>query len=146
MIRQRRIERRYLALVKGTPPMPSGTIDAPIAADRHRRGRRRVDPSGRSARTHYLSVVSGGGVSLLEVMLETGRTHQIRVHLAAAGLPIIGDRQYGIGSGAPRQFLHAGRVRFGHPVTQDPLDIVAPLPEDLRKVLAEYGLEYRSGV
>ncbi|HUG74861.1 MAG TPA: RluA family pseudouridine synthase [Acidimicrobiia bacterium] len=145
MIRQRRVERRYLALVKGTPPMPTGTIDAPIAADRHRRGRRRVDPTGRSARTHYRSVVSGGGVTLLDVTLETGRTHQIRVHLTTAGLPIIGDRQYGIGSGAPRQFLHAARVRFEHPITQERLDIVAPLPGDLRQVLADYGLEYRPG-
>jgi 23S rRNA pseudouridine1911/1915/1917 synthase len=146
MIRQRRVERRYLALVKGTPSMPTGTIDAPIAADRRRRGRRRIDPSGRSARTHYRSVASGGGVTLLEVTLETGRTHQIRVHLTAAGLPILGDRQYGIGSGAPRQFLHAARVRFEHPITQEPLDVPAPLPPDLREVLAEHGLEYRSEI
>ncbi|HUG75369.1 MAG TPA: hypothetical protein VMM81_06835 [Acidimicrobiia bacterium] len=73
--------------------------------------------------------------------LETGRTHQIRVHLTTAGLPIIGDRQYGIGSGAPRQFLHAARVRFEHPITQERLDIVAPLPGDLRQVLADHGLD-----
>lgn len=142
MIRERRVERRYLALVKGIPPTPTGTIDAPLGADPRRRGRRRVDPSGRSARTHYRMLASDGGISLLEVTLETGRTHQIRVHLTAAGLPIIGDRQYGIGGGGPRQFLHAGRLRFEHPITHREVDVMAPLPDDLRTVLAHHGLEY----
>ena len=95
MLRRRTIARTYLALVAGEPPATRGTIDAPIGRDRSTPTRMAVDAGGRAARTHYRRLAGWPGTTLLEVSLESGRTHQIRVHLAAVGLPVVGDRSYG---------------------------------------------------
>jgi 23S rRNA pseudouridine1911/1915/1917 synthase len=139
-IQARAVERSYLALVRGVPDPPTGTIDAPISRDPRARGRMRVEPGGRAARTHYRVVASGSSMALLEVGLDTGRTHQIRVHMAAVGMPIVGDRQYGRGAGSPRLFLHAARLAFDHPVTGVRIEVESPLPEDLATVLDGLGI------
>ncbi|MGQ0850122.1 MAG: RluA family pseudouridine synthase [Actinomycetota bacterium] len=138
----RRIHRTYLTLVHGSLPMPTGTIDAPIGRDPGHPTKKALDPQGRPARTHYRVVGTTGAVSLLEVELETGRTHQIRVHLAAIGHPVVGDRTYTRRNdpvATRRMFLHASRLRLRHPATDEPLEVVSPLPPDLRAVLARLG-------
>jgi 23S rRNA pseudouridine1911/1915/1917 synthase len=134
LLSQRRLRREYLALVDGHPPARSGTIDAPIG--RHRRDRKLMsidsdDP--REARTHFELDRLLPRTALLRVVLETGRTHQIRVHLAAIGHPICGDPQYGTRGryGLTRQFLHAARLAFVHPVTGEEIDVRSELPDDL---------------
>lgn len=143
MIRKREIRRGYITLVAGVFDAPRGTIEAPIAPDPNRAKRRIVAPYGRPARTHYRRQAGWESVpvSLLEVTLETGRTHQIRVHLAAIDRPVIGDRWYGRPTrvGAPRVFLHAARLTFEHPVTHEAIDVESPLPPDLVGVLEGLG-------
>lgn len=132
-----RVERTYLALVNGRPAAAAGTVDAPLGRHQRRRGLVQVTTGGRPARTHYrcLACWPEAGRSLLEVRLETGRTHQIRVHLAAIGLPVVGDPVYGRAGGASgRLFLHACRLCFSHPVTGEPIDVRSPLPADLQAV------------
>jgi 23S rRNA pseudouridine1911/1915/1917 synthase len=136
----RRIERRYLALVQGHLD-PGGTVDAPIG--RHPRDRKRmaVVPGGRRAVSHWHVLERLDGVDLVEVRLETGRTHQIRVHLSSIGHPVVGDRTYGADPrlaqrlGLDRPFLHAWRLRLRHPLSGDPIELSEPLPADLRPVL-----------
>jgi 23S rRNA pseudouridine1911/1915/1917 synthase len=139
MIAAHQVERGYIALVDGAFDAPRGTIDAPIGPDPAKPTRRMVTPFGRPARTHYRRVQDwdNEGVSLLEVQLETGRTHQIRVHLSAIGHPVIGDRWYGKPArvDSPRVFLHAARLAFDHPVTGDRVEVESPLPADLQAVL-----------
>jgi len=135
---QRRIEREYTTLVHGRPPSRTGTIDAPIGRDRHVRTRMSIDTDDpREARTHFTLVEALPTSSLLQVRLDTGRTHQIRVHLQAIGYPVCGDPDYGgVGQfGLARQFLHASRLAFAHPVTLQPLELRSPLPEDLQAAL-----------
>jgi len=144
-IRRRELRREYLALVEGCPPARSGTIDAPIGRDRRVRTRMSTDTDvPRAARTHFELERAYAGWALLRVTLETGRTHQIRVHLQAIGHPVAGDPEYGpaAGAGAPgghlglaRQFLHAARLAFAHPVTGAPIDVASPLPPDLQAVV-----------
>jgi 23S rRNA pseudouridine1911/1915/1917 synthase len=134
----RSIRREYLALVDGHPPARTGTIDAPIG--RHRRDRvlMSIDTDApREARTHFEIERLLPRGALLRVALETGRTHQIRVHLAAIGHPVCGDPQYGVAGryGLERQFLHAERLAFEHPVTQAPVDVRSPLPAELAVAL-----------
>lgn len=150
MMAAREIGRTYLALVHGRLPTMEGTIEAPVGRDAVHRQRMAVDyGEGRDAVTHYRVIqgfsgedaggaLAGKEFSLLEVRLETGRTHQIRVHLAAIGHPVAGDPVYGrrrdvldIG----RQFLHSARLVFSHPVTGETIDISSPLPEDLEEAL-----------
>lgn len=139
-VASRSIQREYLALVDGSFPVPTGTIDAPISRDPARPTRRRVDPEGRPARTHY-EVEQGfpeARMTLLRVRLETGRTHQIRVHLAAIDHPLAGDRVYRPGPDrvpTPRVFLHACRLAFTHPVSGEPLAFESPLPDHLAQAL-----------
>ncbi|HEY5286890.1 MAG TPA: RluA family pseudouridine synthase [Solirubrobacteraceae bacterium] len=140
-LRKRLIEREYLALVEGLPPARSGTIEAPIG--RHPRIRTRMAVGGtasREARTHFTLERSLPDVSLLRLRLDTGRTHQIRVHLQAIGHPVCGDPEYGTGGrdpslGLTRQFLHATRLAFPHPITGEQVEVDSPLPEDLREAL-----------
>ncbi|HKZ19453.1 MAG TPA: RluA family pseudouridine synthase [Acidimicrobiia bacterium] len=135
----RRIHRQYLALVHGEMEMPTGTIDAPISRDPARPTRQKVSPEGRPSRTHYRVLWQGDGLALLAVDLETGRTHQIRVHLAAIGHPVAGDRTYSrdrSARGLRRMFLHAARLQFRHPVTDIELTVESPLPVELEKALA----------
>jgi 23S rRNA pseudouridine1911/1915/1917 synthase len=138
-LRGRLIEREYLALVEGLPPARTGTIEAPIG--RHPRIRTRMAVGGtasREARTHFTLERSLRGVSLLRLRLDTGRTHQIRVHLQAIGHPVCGDPEYGTAGtlGLTRQFLHAARLAFPHPITGEPVEVDSPLPEDLLEALA----------
>jgi len=136
---ERRIEREYLALVEGRPPARSGTIEAPIGRDPRVRTRMAVDGAGaREARTHFVLERALAGTSLLRLRLDTGRTHQIRVHLQAIGHPVCGDPEYGTAGllGLARQFLHATRLAFDHPVTGERVEIVSPLPPDLQAALA----------
>jgi 23S rRNA pseudouridine1911/1915/1917 synthase len=134
LLSARRLHREYLALVDGHPPARTGTIDAPIG--RHRRDRLRMSidtDEPRVARTHYEIERLLPSSSLLRVVLETGRTHQIRVHMAAIGHPICGDPQYGSSRfGLTRQFLHAARLTFEHPITGETVDARSPLPADLQ--------------
>lgn len=134
----RRIEREYLALVEGRPPSRTGTIEAPIGRDPRVRTRMAVGgASPRQAVTHFTLERELGGCSLLRLRLETGRTHQIRVHMQAIGHPVCGDPEYGHPGlyGLKRQFLHATRLRLAHPLSGDPIEVDSPLPEDLRRAL-----------
>lgn len=137
-IGERAVERRYTALVYGRPRSTAGTIDAPL-------GRSRSDPeviairggSGRASVTHFETIEEIGPRTLLSVRLESGRTHQIRVHLASIGLPVCGDRKYGRADdlGLTRQFLHAGDLSFEHPDSGERLSFHAPLPPELQRAL-----------
>jgi 23S rRNA pseudouridine1911/1915/1917 synthase len=135
---RRLIEREYLALVEGRPPARSGTIEAPIGRDLRVRTRMAVGGAGqREARTHFTLERALADTSLLRLRLETGRTHQIRVHLQAIGHPVCGDPEYGTAGllGLERQFLHATRLAFDHPLTGERVDVVSPLPADLQAAL-----------
>ncbi|HSJ27440.1 MAG TPA: RluA family pseudouridine synthase [Acidimicrobiia bacterium] len=142
-LRRREIGRRYLALVQGTFDLPRGTVDAPIGRDPHRPRRRALVPEGRHAVTHYRMVEQwpGVGVALVSVELETGRTHQIRVHLAGIGHSVIGDRLYGRRDPitVPRLFLHAESLHFVHPRSGEEMTVESPLPPDLVRVLTDLG-------
>jgi len=135
---ERRIEREYLALVEGRPPARTGTIEAPVGRDPRVRTRMAVGGSAaREARTHFALERALPETSLLRLRLETGRTHQIRVHLQAIGYPVCGDPVYGTRGrlGLERQFLHAARLAFEHPVTGEPIEVASPLPADLQAAL-----------
>jgi 23S rRNA pseudouridine1911/1915/1917 synthase len=156
-LKARQLRRRYIALVRGRMPAPRGTIDAPIG--RHPRQRQKmavVAHYGRAACTHYQVLEAWGPISLLRLWLETGRTHQIRVHLTHVGHPVLGDPVYGSMSwrlpGHPaleralqsfaRQALHAERVRFQHPESCRWMAFTAPLPEDMATLIAQLRQEY----
>jgi 23S rRNA pseudouridine1911/1915/1917 synthase len=138
LIRRREVERRYLALVRGEPRSRTGRIEAPIGRDRRDRTRHSLDTATpRQAVTWFELLEQLPAHALLEVRLETGRTHQIRVHLEAIDLPVAGDPVYGVKGdlGLTRQFLHAHRLRLRHPFTDEELDVSSPLPEDLTEAL-----------
>jgi 23S rRNA pseudouridine1911/1915/1917 synthase len=139
MVRRRELERTYLALVRGRPRSRAGRIQAPIGRDRRDPTRQSLDTeSPRDAVTYFELVEQLGDYALLRVRLETGRTHQIRVHLAAIGLPVVGDAVYGAPEPAlDRQFLHAARLAFTHPFTGERVDVESPLPADLAGRLQE---------
>ncbi|MGH2693580.1 MAG: RluA family pseudouridine synthase [Actinomycetota bacterium] len=145
-LKDRSIERTYVALVRGRPPAASGSIDAPIGRHPARRWLMAVVPEGRPAVTNYRILASAERYTLLEVGLETGRTHQIRVHLAHLGSPVLGDRTYGGASelsrelGLTRAFLHASRLVFPHPDDSRSVEVSDELPEDLASALARAGL------
>ena len=126
LLARRLLRREYGALVDGHPSARTGTIDAPIGRDRRERALMSIDTdTPRAARTHFEIERLLPKAALLRVILETGRTHQIRVHLAAIGHPVCGDRQYGVAGryGLERQFLHAQRLTFEHPVTGVTVDV-----------------------
>ena len=136
---ERRVKREYLALVHGTPPSHAGTIDAPIGRDPRDRTRMAIDgDSPRSATTHFTVLEHLGPTTFLSVVLDTGRTHQIRVHLEAIGHPVVGDPTYSDGAayGLDRQWLHATRLTLEHPVTGETLVLESEPPEDLARALA----------
>lgn len=156
-IKVRQVDKGYIALAVGKVEPAVGVIDEPIGRDQHNRKRMAVVPDGREARTRYrvleyivpsggVPIPSGGvrmpsggvrlGYSLLEVVLETGRTHQIRVHLSFIGHPLMGDGVYGRSSPLlGRQFLHANRLGFRHPATGEPVEFRSELPPELSSVL-----------
>ena len=139
LIRARELEREYLALVEGRPDSRSGTIDAPIGRDRERRRVISVHSDApRSARTHFEVEEAYPRTTLLRVKLETGRTHQIRAHMAAIGHPIVGDSQYGGAKsgrrlGLTRQFLHSARLGFKHPISGETTCCESKPPADLQQ-------------
>ncbi|HEX9945593.1 MAG TPA: RluA family pseudouridine synthase [Thermoanaerobaculia bacterium] len=141
----REVEKRYRGIAYGTPSPPAGTIEAPIGRHPQRRKEMAVRPGGRPAHTDYQTLAARAGISLLEMDLATGRTHQIRVHLKHIGHPLVGDPVYGEARWKglprpvqaalrdfPRPALHAWRLTFRHPGTGEPLAFEAPVPEDLR--------------
>jgi 23S rRNA pseudouridine1911/1915/1917 synthase len=137
-IKERHVERTYLALVQGSPRSRSGTIDAPLGRDFRAPERRAVGGRGsRDARTHFEVVERLGRLTLVRVKLETGRTHQIRAHFAAIDLPLVADSRYG---GRPlgelrRQFLHSAELGFAHPASGETLRFERDLPPDLASAL-----------
>ncbi|HEX2095339.1 MAG TPA: RluA family pseudouridine synthase [Longimicrobiaceae bacterium] len=132
-LRERTLRREYLALVRGVVEEDGGVVDAPIGRDRRNPNLRTVHPGGEPALTRFRVVERFRAATLLRLELETGRTHQIRVHLAHLGHPVLGDRQYG-GTGTEgmgRQALHASRLRFRQPTTGEEVVCEAPLPPDM---------------
>ncbi len=146
-IKAREVDRRYLAMVVGEMPPGAGVVDRPIGRHPKIRTRQSVIDNGRPARTRFAFVsgfsVAGKALSMVELKLETGRTHQIRVHMQAIGYPILGDPVYG--TNLPeidlrRQFLHAHRLGFTHPITGQAMVFQSPLPDDLESVMSQIGL------
>ena len=142
MIRKRQLKRFYLALVHGVPATRLGTIDAPVGRDPRNRKRMSVTgDAGRKAVTHFKVEREYQNSALLEVELVTGRTHQIRVHLSYIGHPVAGDRDYGTSGslerqlGLERQFLHAYRLLFPHPIKGEEMSFTDPLPPDLEQAI-----------
>jgi 23S rRNA pseudouridine1911/1915/1917 synthase len=141
-MKQHKIIKRYLALVEGNMALDQGSIDAPIGRDpRHRQQMAITSTGSREARTHFRVLQRFPQHTLLLLQLETGRTHQIRVHLKAIGHPVVGDPVYGSTStrkkvSLQRQFLHAYQLVFIHPTTGEVLELEAPLPLDLQNVLS----------
>jgi 23S rRNA pseudouridine1911/1915/1917 synthase len=134
----RTVVKSYLVLVEGKLTPEAGIIEADIGRDRRHRQRMAVVTGGRAARTEYRVIRYIGDYSLLEIKPETGRTHQIRVHLAAIGFPVVGDATYGITSPhLTRQFLHADKLGFKFPSTGEYVEFQSPLPEDLKRALQE---------
>lgn len=146
--RERRVQKIYHALVQGYLDPPAGTIDAPIGRHPSRDFKMAVVTGGRPAITHYRTVECLPGASLLEVQLETGRTHQIRVHMEAIGHGIVGDPIYGANPrlaqelGLTRQWLHAVTLGFTHPVTGEQMSFGAPLTADLEDALTRLRREF----
>jgi 23S rRNA pseudouridine1911/1915/1917 synthase len=138
MVKAREVVREYTALVEGRLGSRTGTIDAPLGRDRRQRTKRAVKgAASREARTHFEVIETLPADTLTHARLETGRTHQIRVHFAAIGHPVAGDREYGSRGrhGLERQFLHASRLAFAHPRTGEDMEFVSELPEDLQAAL-----------
>jgi 23S rRNA pseudouridine1911/1915/1917 synthase len=141
MMAAHEIDRTYLTLVEGSPSA-SGEIDAPLGRSPRHRKKIAVVAGGREARTSYRRVEAFREAALLEVTPQTGRTHQIRVHLSAAGHPVVGDTVYGRDRklaarlGLARPFLHSARLGFDHPITGDRVALEEPLPPDLEEALA----------
>jgi 23S rRNA pseudouridine1911/1915/1917 synthase len=138
----RSVTKAYQVLVKGHLTPEDGTIEAPVGRDPRHRQRMAVvaESRGREARTEYHVVNYIGDYTLLEVRPETGRTHQIRVHLGAIGYPVVGDKVYGIKSPhLPRQFVHASLLGFKLPSTGEYIEFTSPLPHDLEKALKDIG-------
>jgi 23S rRNA pseudouridine1911/1915/1917 synthase len=159
MLGERDIHREYQAVCRGVMTA-GGTVDAPL--DRHPvdRVRMAVREGGRESVTHYRVLKRFRGHTHVRVLLDTGRTHQIRVHMAHIGYPLVGDRVYGgrlaLPKGAgeevnsllrrfPRQALHAARLSLAHPITGEPLEVISPLPEDLRELLEVLGRDVGPG-
>ena len=134
MVKAREVVREYTALVEGRLGSRTGTIDAPLGRDRRQRTRRAVKGAGsREATTHFEVIEALSDDTLVHARLDTGRTHQIRVHFAAIGHPVAGDPEYGTRGrhGLERQFLHASRLGFTHPRTEERLEFTSVLPDDL---------------
>jgi len=130
------VAREYLALVEGRLNGPGGRIDLPIGKDRHHNNRYVVTPGGKKASTSYEVVATYSDYTLVKVILETGRTHQIRVHMAKIGHPLLGDQTYGASRReCSRVMLHSAKISFLHPLTRETMTVEAPLPEDFRRLI-----------
>ncbi len=128
---ERQVKRTYLALVQGRLKQKKGTISEPIGRDRHHNTRKRVSPSGQKAVTHYKVLDFRENMTLVEVVLDTGRTHQIRVHMSYIGHPLAGDTLYGGKPVFKRQALHAVRITFPHPLTGEWIECEAECLDDI---------------
>ncbi|MDH6351027.1 RluA family pseudouridine synthase [Brevibacillus sp. 1238] len=136
VLREGGLQREYLAVVSGQLPQKTGTIDAPIGRDPRHPSKRRVTNDGDHAVTHYEVKQASEGMTLVRVWLETGRTHQIRVHFAHLGHPLAGDTMYGGARGLlRRQALHAASLRFFHPLLEKELVVEAPVPADMKRLI-----------
>ena len=142
--KERRVAKTYHTLVQGLPDPLAGTVDAPIGRHPAYDFKFAVMESGKPAVTHYELLEAFSHASLLQVQLETGRTHQIRVHMASIGHPLVGDETYGgqCGPVIARQALHAFRLALAHPIGGHALEFAAPLPLDMQQALGETGLRY----
>jgi 23S rRNA pseudouridine1911/1915/1917 synthase len=145
-IAARTVKRRYAVMITGHLEGDSLTVDKPVARDPRDRKRMAIVNNGRQAKTDFLRLARFGPGDLLRAQLHTGRTHQIRVHLASVGHPVMGDDVYGggsvrkmVGLEPRRHFLHAAWLQFNHPITGTPMDIRSPLPDDLRNSLRKIG-------
>ncbi len=139
-IRDRTARREYTALVTGHVPSRAGRVEAPIGRDVRDASKRSIDTDfPQDAITHFVVQEILPTSTLLRLRLETGRTHQIRVHMQAIGHPVVGDASYGDGTtyGLKRQFLHAARLTFPHPSTGAPVEVTSPLPDELHAALAD---------
>ncbi|MGM0753256.1 MAG: RluA family pseudouridine synthase [Bacillota bacterium] len=131
LLTERQIKRTYHALVHGRLKQKKGTISEPIGRDRHHNTRRRVSPSGQDAVTHYKVLEYKNTYTLVEIQLDTGRTHQIRVHMSHIGHPLVGDTLYGGKPILRRQALHAARISFPHPLTGEWIECEADCDDDI---------------
>lgn len=134
-MREKAIERTYVALAQGTFKHKKGTINQPIGKDRHHKQRRRVSATGQYAVTNYIVRDQYADTALVELSLETGRTHQIRVHMSYLGHPLLGDTLYGgssLDGRLTRQALHGVRLSFNHPFTGEPITVDDPIPQDFQ--------------
>lgn len=137
-MREKAVDRIYLAAVHGRLRRQSGAIDAPVGKDRHHSARRRVTPSGDAALTHYEVVAEQADISIVRLRLETGRTHQIRVHMSHIGHPLLGDSLYGgSASRLKHQALHGEKLRFPHPLSGQYFEVEAPWPNWLRELVKD---------
>ena len=132
---QQQMDKEYLAIVTGELPNDAGIIEAPIARKEGSIIERCVSENGKYAKTSYKLLSKRKGLSLLQVKLFTGRTHQIRVHMAYIGCPLYNDNLYGTPGPQSRHALHAFKLRFIHPVSDTPVEITRTLPEDLRRII-----------
>jgi RluA family pseudouridine synthase len=132
--------RDYLAITEGVPPAQRGSVTLPLKKDETAKNRWRTAPDGVAACTDYEVLAAAGGRGLLRLTLRTGRTHQIRVHLAAIGCPLVGDRVYGTAAGLDRPALHSAFLHLVQPVTGAVIDLTCPLPADMAALAADSGL------
>ncbi|MCR5296753.1 MAG: RluA family pseudouridine synthase [Clostridiales bacterium] len=142
MLKERKIEKHYLALVEGAMKEAEGRIEAPIGRSKKDRKKMAVDPAGRPAVTEWKTLAEGKGCTLLDVHILTGRTHQIRVHMRSTGHPVCGDPLYGFEKGArvPCLMLHAAKLAFDHPRTGQKMAFQAPPPGDFLQGLKSNGI------
>ena len=145
-LKKNQVVRTYLAILQGILPQKQGTVDAPIARVPGSVLARKVDPQGDNAITHYKVLAEGEGYSLVHLKLDTGRTHQIRVHMAHLGAPVAGDFLYGQEDDAlGRQALHSASIAFAHPITKQPIALRCPLPDDLTAFLKNKNILWNEG-
>ena len=147
---KRKVDKFYLALVRGHIRMSIGTLETFIGRSKTNRLKMRSyeedEEIGKEAITHYKVLAHNKGASLLKVKIDTGRTHQIRVHMSEMGFPVIGDKIYGkkrleMKDSPERQILHAWRLKIEHPITKEPMVFTAPIPEDMKEILDKFDIE-----
>jgi 23S rRNA pseudouridine1911/1915/1917 synthase len=139
MQKERTLKRTYQAIVHGEVAPEQGTVDAPIGLREDSIITREVRPDGQRSVTHFKVLARGGGISWLELTLETGRTHQIRVHMSHLGHPLLGDDMYGGNRELiARQALHAVKLSFVHPRDKRPMELLEPLPPDMEELVARF--------